>query len=468
LLGLDSGGFSGQEGVSPMSSDDTVAVRVVRLSKSFKTFRSPFEKVKHILFPTADDDRVENGSLASAFRALDDVSFEVARGKSFGIMGQNGSGKSTLLQIISGILAPSAGSVSVKGKIAALLELGSGFNPEFTGRENVYLNASVLGLSKSEIDDKFDAIASFAEIGKHIELPVKTYSSGMMLRLAFAVQVAIEPEILIIDEALAVGDAKFQLKCFRRLDDLKAKGTTILFVSHATELVKSFCDEVLVLQKGKPVFIGNARSAAIKYYETLFPDQRTLQGKEAKRFPGSVQSSNVSLMADALNVDLSASDIDTFGVGGSRLGSLRIEGVEYPNVLRGGKAIRFVASFSWDSNVIQELISKEGLKENITFSVAIANSKGVYLFGCNGFDSGVPINCITQDSATVSIGLKMPHLVQGDYFLTVAIALGEQVKHLQLKWYDCLVPLRCEEAGRTIYGLMGVEYSFDLLEEGAV
>lgn len=451
-----------------MSSDNSVAIRVVRLSKSFKTFRSPIEKVKHILFPTADTDLIAGGESANAFLALDDVSFEVGRGKSFGIMGQNGSGKSTLLQIISGIMAPSAGSVFVKGKVAALLELGSGFNPEFTGRENVYLNASVLGLSKSEIDGKFEAIASFADIGWHIELPVKTYSSGMMLRLAFAVQVAIEPEILIIDEALAVGDAKFQLKCFRRLDDLKAKGTTILFVSHATELVKSFCDEVLVLQKGKPVFIGNARSAAIKYYETLFPDQKASEGKETERLLDGAQSSDRNVLVDGLNVDLSASDIDTFGVGGSQLVSLRIEGLEHPNIIRGGESIKFIAKFCWDQNVLQKFIDDEGLKENVTLGISIANNKGIYIFGCNGFDSGVLINCTDQSSATVSIALEAPHLVQGDYFLSVAIALGEQVKHLQLKWYDCFVPLRCEEVGRTIYGLIGVEYSFDLVGEKAV
>ncbi|HVI77847.1 MAG TPA: ABC transporter ATP-binding protein, partial [Candidatus Acidoferrum sp.] len=257
-----------------MSSETSVAIRVDRVSKSFKTF-GRLARLRDLLVPAPSTISNENSASPNAFRALDNVSFQVERGTAFGIMGQNGSGKSTLLQIISGIMTPSAGSVTVNGKVAALLELGSGFNPEFTGIENVYLNASVLGLSKSEIDDKLDAILSFADIGEHVGLPVKTYSSGMMLRLAFAVQVAIEPEILIIDEALAVGDAKFQLKCFRRLEDLKSRGTTILFVSHATELVKSFCDSALVLEKGKLIFLGDAKVACIKYYETMFPDRQT-------------------------------------------------------------------------------------------------------------------------------------------------------------------------------------------------
>ena len=153
------------------------------------------------------------------------------------------------------------------------MELGSGFNPQFTGRENVYLNGHLLGLSTKQIENKFDYIAAFADIGEYLEQPVKTYSSGMMLRLAFAVQIAIETQVLIIDEALAVGDARFQLKCFRRLEEIKQQGTTILFVSHATEMVKSFCDFGLVLNAGKAIYWGDAKTAAVKYFEILFPER---------------------------------------------------------------------------------------------------------------------------------------------------------------------------------------------------
>ena len=163
-----------------------------------------------------------------------DVSFQLARGEALGILGRNGAGKSTLLQVIAGTLAPTSGAVHLSGKVAALLELGSGFSPDFTGEENVRLNAALLGLDENAINQKFDAIVAFADIGDFIDQPVKTYSSGMMLRLAFAVQTAVEPDLLIVDEALSVGDARFQKKCFTRLEQLRQRGTTILFVTHDT------------------------------------------------------------------------------------------------------------------------------------------------------------------------------------------------------------------------------------------
>jgi len=444
-----------------MSSDSSVAIRVEGVSKSFRTLRRPLERLVHLLNP-----RESAVASADEFRALDNVSFEVERGKAFGIMGQNGSGKSTLLQIISGIMTPTAGKVSVEGKVAALLELGSGFNPEFTGLENVYLNASVLGLSKAEIDDKLEAIIAFADIGVHIDLPVKTYSSGMMLRLAFAVQVSIEPEILIIDEALAVGDAKFQLKCFRRLEQLKANGTTILFVSHAVDTVKSFCDSALVLHKSRPIFLGDAKVATIKYLETLFPDQQGMaaaisdsQGRSTAPSLARIEASGTAITINGANFETS-----TFGVGGASLQALRIEGIESPNTLVGGEPITFLADFSWDKQTILGLIKDEGYAANITLGISIANRKGEYIFGCNGFDAGLGIDCVASDSARLRFSFAMPYLVNGDYFVSVAIALGDTNRHIQLKWYDCFVAVQCATRGKNVYGLLGIDYSLDRIE----
>ncbi|MDU6912461.1 MAG: ABC transporter ATP-binding protein, partial [Streptococcus salivarius] len=184
------------------------------------------------------------------FWALQDVSFRLKKGETVGIVGKNGSGKSTLLQIIAGTLTPTTGSVKIEGRVAALLELGAGFNNDFSGRENIYLNAVLLGLSKAEIDEKIDDIISFADIGHFIDSPVRSYSSGMLVRLAFAIQAQIEPEILIVDEALAVGDARFQAKCFARLKQLKERGTSILFVSHATEQIVTHCDSAILINDG--------------------------------------------------------------------------------------------------------------------------------------------------------------------------------------------------------------------------
>jgi lipopolysaccharide transport system ATP-binding protein len=202
------------------------------------------------------------------FWALRDVSFDVARGETIGIIGRNGSGKSTLLQMICGTLAPTIGTVDTKGRVAALLELGAGFNPEFTGRENVFLNATVLGLEQKEIQSRFDDIAAFADIGDFIEQPVKHYSSGMYARLAFAVAINVDPSILIVDEALAVGDEPFQRKCFARIEEIKRGGGTILFVSHSSSAVVALCDRAILLHGGRRLFTGRPKTA-VSWYQKL-------------------------------------------------------------------------------------------------------------------------------------------------------------------------------------------------------
>ena len=210
--------------------------------------------------------RRRRDALHQDFTALQELSFEVRRGESVGIIGRNGSGKSTLLQIIAGTLRPSTGHVEAYGRIAALLELGSGFNPEYTGRENIYLNASILGLTKAETNEKFDDIAGFADIGQFLDQPVKTYSSGMVLRLAFAVSINVDPDILIVDEALAVGDVFFTQKCFQRLREIIDAGTTFLFVSHSMAAVQNLCERALLLKEGQAIFEGPPEEAASRYY----------------------------------------------------------------------------------------------------------------------------------------------------------------------------------------------------------
>ena len=231
-----------------MSTD--IAIRVQNLSKCYQIYDNPGDRLKQFIVPKIK--RLLGKKHTSYFRefwALNDVSFEVKRGETVGIIGRNGSGKSTLLQIICGTLTPTAGTVQTHGRIAALLELGSGFNPEFTGRENVYLNAAVLGLSKEEIDDRFEKIAAFADIGQFMEQAVKMYSSGMMIRLAFAVIAHVDADILVIDEALAVGDAFFTQKCMRYLRSFMKSGT-VLFVSHDTASIRSLCNKAVWLERG--------------------------------------------------------------------------------------------------------------------------------------------------------------------------------------------------------------------------
>ena len=218
------------------------------------------------------------------FYALKDVSFEVKKGEAIGIIGRNGSGKSTLLQLIAGTLTPTSGNIKVNGRVAALLELGSGFNPDFTGRENIYLNASVLGLTKGEIDERYDAIVSFADIGDFIEQPVKTYSSGMLMRLAFSVQTAVNPEILIIDEALGVGDFFFVQKCFKRIRGLISGGTTLLFVSHDMGMVRDLCASVVFFNNGRIIFNGDCKTAINRFQDVDGTNQAVwMENKEFEK-----------------------------------------------------------------------------------------------------------------------------------------------------------------------------------------
>jgi len=203
------------------------------------------------------------------FWALHEMSFEVARGETFCVIGENGSGKSTLLQLVAGILQPSSGTVEVNGRVSALLELGAGFNPEFTGRDNVYLNGAILGLSTREIDARYRDIEEFAEIGDFIKRPVKMYSSGMVVRLAFAVAINVDPEILLVDEALAVGDLYFRQRCMRKVHELRARGITILFVSHAVSDVKAIGDRAMWLDRGRMIEIGEPDKVVSKYLAAM-------------------------------------------------------------------------------------------------------------------------------------------------------------------------------------------------------
>jgi lipopolysaccharide transport system ATP-binding protein len=235
------------------------AIRAVGLSKQYQVYDRPHDRIVH-MFKKSDQ------NFGRVFHALHDVSFQVARGETVALIGRNGSGKSTLLQILAGTLHPSAGTAEINGRIAALLELGSGFNPEFTGRENVIMNAEILGLSREQINSRMDELIAFAELGSFIDQPVKTYSSGMYVRLAFSVQVFSEPDVLIVDEALSVGDVFFQQKCFAHIRKLRDKGTSLLFVSHDMAAVRNLCDRALLLESGHVVFDGSPDEAVSRYY----------------------------------------------------------------------------------------------------------------------------------------------------------------------------------------------------------
>jgi lipopolysaccharide transport system ATP-binding protein len=247
-----------------MSSE--VLISASGLSKRYDLYDKPHHRLLEL---------IGGVSRAKAFWAVQDVGLEIRRGETVGIVGRNGSGKSTLLQMICGTLEPTAGELTVNGRVSALLELGAGFNPEFTGMENVYLNASLMGLSRSELDGHMDALLAFADIGPFLHQPVRTYSSGMYVRLAFAVAIAVEPDILVVDEALAVGDEAFQRKCFARIEQMRERGTAILFVSHSAGSVVQLCDRAMLMEGGRKLLEGSPKAVVGHYQKLIYaPSER--------------------------------------------------------------------------------------------------------------------------------------------------------------------------------------------------
>lgn len=266
--------------------DQVIApIRLESISKCYRIYKNPQDRFKQALldrFHVFSGRKEKPDALYREHWALRDISFELKPGEAVGILGRNGAGKSTLLQIIAGTLEPTSGTVATSGRITALLELGSGFNTEFTGRENVFLNAQILGLSREDALNRFDDIASFADIGDFIDQPVKTYSSGMMMRLAFAVQTAVDPKVLIVDEALSVGDMFFQAKCMARIRKLVSEGVTLLFVSHDVGVIRQLCSRAILLKDGEVAMLGDTRKVADTYIKVQLEDRNRSAREQRK------------------------------------------------------------------------------------------------------------------------------------------------------------------------------------------
>ncbi|WP_435922667.1 ABC transporter ATP-binding protein [Paenibacillus sp. DYY-L-2] len=289
-------------------------IEIHNVVKTYKLYEKPIDRLKEALSPT-------HKVYHKDFIALDGISFSIKKGDALGILGKNGSGKSTLLKLITGVLSPTSGTIQVNGKISAILELGAGFNAEYTGKENIYLNGLMMGLSRAEIEEKMDDIINFADIGDFIEQPVKIYSSGMFARLAFAVSINVEPDILIVDEALAVGDVRFQTKCIDKMKELKNNGTTILFVSHATEQVKRFCNKAIWLKDGEIQAIGESSEVADLYEDFMKYNSEQKLNEEHHNAIGDpsivqpvdiVKPENPDILTTVTSVQLNKSNYQTF------------------------------------------------------------------------------------------------------------------------------------------------------------
>lgn len=406
-----------------MSSDS--AIIISDISKCYQIYDNPQDRLKQMIFRGRQNRFRE-------FWALKNISFEVPRGETVGIVGRNGSGKSTLLQIIAGTLTPTSGSVSSHGRVAALLELGSGFNADFTGRENVYMNAALLGLSQEEIDNRFDSIAAFADIGHFIDQPVKTYSSGMLVRLAFAVQAQIDPEILIVDEALAVGDAKFQAKCFDRLKRLKENGTSILLVTHSSEQVVTHCSSAVLLDQGHMVQQGKPRDVINCYLDLLFGrEQKKVESPSSPEEMVNVETETEEVEEVVVDTTQLSFDIDYFskrplynsyeyrwGDGSAQITDFSFfsEGVEFPALINNGSTVNLKVALK----IIQPLIRP-------ILGMTIKTKDGVTLFGSNSEllqCDGVQTTYDAGKTLTADITFNC-NLGDGDFFISLGLATRE-------------------------------------------
>lgn len=439
-----------------------IAVSVRNLGKSYRLWNNPQDRLKQPLrsiftrwLP------IPHKQYFNEFWALRDINFDVKKGETLGIIGRNGSGKSTLLQILCGTLAPTCGSYETRGRIAALLELGSGFNPEFSGRDNVYMNASILGLTKEEIDERYESIVEFADIGQFIDQPVKTYSSGMYVRLAFAVAISFDPDILVVDEALAVGDAFFVQKGMRWMRKFKESGT-LLFVSHDTGAVVNLCNHAIMLDKGSIKAVGSPKDISEFYLENLYnTTQETNATREVVQSNFCREEKSPCDLDDRIkkiNASQHANDIQifnfdpaahSFGAGGALVINVFLEdpltSKKIAHVL-GGQKVTLTIHVKTLLEIVNPIIGFT-VKDRLGQPVFVDNTFMTY----SGSNLTVQENEIIEGSFT----FRMPILPCGMYSISPAVAEGTQEHHVQHHWLHDALMFQVESS-HVCYGLIGL------------
>lgn len=388
-----------------MSSN--LAISVKELSKVYQIYNNPKDRLKQFLWRGRKRYYRE-------FWALKNVSFEVKKGEMVGLIGRNGSGKSTLLQVLAGTINPTTGSIQVNGRVAALLELGSGFNPEFTGRENVYLNGAILGITRQEMEHRFNDIITFADIGEFIDQPVKTYSSGMYVRLAFAVAISVEPDILIIDEALAVGDGRFQLKCFERIKKLKETGTTIILVSHDMQSIRQFCDVTILLDRGSLLEVGVPNVIVNHYTRLLFSSEsyELPEIRKEEEFKGANSENEQEYRY------------------GSQTGIINL--VEVLDC--HGSPTHVITT--GDEVIIRMIVTAEKFIEKPIFAITIKTIKGLEVYGTNNYYQGLPFQILSPGDCAEVIFKQNWNLMPGSYYLSLGFVelLNEDILPLDRRY----------------------------------
>jgi lipopolysaccharide transport system ATP-binding protein len=404
-----------------MCSD--IVLKAENLGKAYLIYRRPEDRLKQMVFRWR--------RFYEEYWALRGVNLEIRKGEAVGLVGRNGAGKSTFLQLATGIISPTTGSIVVQGRVAALLELGAGFNPEFTGAENVYLSAAILGLNRLEIDDRFEAIAEFAGIGDFLDLPVKLYSSGMYARLAFAVAAHVDASVLIVDEILAVGDAAFSQKCMRFIRKFRENGT-LIFVSHSPSSVLSLCDRAAWIEAGELRDVGDAKRICDAYIASIArdsDDQTAFRvGGERRRLPAVVVEEKLK---NNNKIEVFDFDPDSawYGQRGATIEKVWIIGADgQPLVsMHGGEEV----------TVRIECVANTDLDRPI-IGFSIRDQLGQNLFGDNTFRAYENENfeVATNERFIAEFGFQLPFLPTGSYAMSCAVANGTQLDHVQHHWYD--------------------------------
>lgn len=381
--------------------DNNIAIKVDHVSKMYKLYDKPSDRLKESLGLTRKKKYHEHW-------ALNDVCFEVKKGETVGIIGTNGSGKSTILKIITGVLNPTAGEVVIDGRISALLELGAGFNMEYTGIENVYLNGMMIGFSREEIDQRLDDILKFADIGDFVNQPCKTYSSGMFVRLAFAVAINIDPEILIVDEALSVGDVFFQAKCYKKFEEFKEQGKTIIFVSHDLSSISKYCDRVVLLNKGDKMSEG-APKEMINLYKRVLLNQ-TVSGQDGKVLQENEEQGSTEIKLWKSHYKINPG-VDEYGTGEAEIIDFAIidEHGSYTNCIEKG------TSFAIKSKVLfnQEI-------QNPIFTLTFKNIQGTAVTGTNTMYEKVDVGTVHPGEVYVATFEQNMDMQGGEYLLSIS------------------------------------------------
>jgi lipopolysaccharide transport system ATP-binding protein len=471
LRGAVIGGFKRREKGFPMSFDSErftdVGIRVDGLSKVYEIYEQPQDRLKQYIYPRLANifGRVAR-SYCRDFWALRDVSFELKKGQAIGIIGRNGSGKSTLLQIICGTLGPSGGVIETQGRVAALLELGSGFNPEFTGRENVYMNAMILGMTSEEIDSRFEDIEAFADIGTFIEQPVKTYSSGMMLRLAFAVIAHVDADILVVDEALAVGDAVFSQKCMRFIRSFQEQGA-LLFVSHDMGAVQNICETSIWLADGRVMKSGPSKDVAEAYLKyTLqesYGDGSVLESTNLEKTLTSDSHEHAEVRPPSIIAYEARMHVldNREAASGWKTGAAEILDVNLIHqssglggVFEGGEDVRMVIT----AKTRQDLF-------NPILGFIVKDRLGQDLFGENTLSatSIEPREVKADQQFNAKFDFRLPMLPNGEYVVMVSVADGTLQDNIQLHLlHDALVIN--VSSSKVRWGLVGAHFDRVVLE----